>query len=157
MHITGIKTAQKVSDMSIERKLSHIRKFLVNLAVQELSLFALERGLQALFDENADWADVSFEEVLLLRALVPTLFLGYSVKIDLCQTATDSICDSMLVWTGTAAEVECAGRPGRVLAQRAARAVSKEVLGALCDANAVASGVVWLVWECGAQVTHRHA
>jgi hypothetical protein len=36
-------------------KISHVGQFLVDLSVQEGSLIARERGLQALFDENADY------------------------------------------------------------------------------------------------------
>lgn len=38
-------------------KKSHVSQFLVDLSVQEGSLVARERGLQAVFDENADYRD----------------------------------------------------------------------------------------------------
>ena len=38
-------------------KKSHVSQFLVDLSVQEGSLVARERGLQALFDESADYWD----------------------------------------------------------------------------------------------------
>lgn len=40
---------------------SHVSQFLVDLSVQEGSLVARERGLQALFDENANYWDTVSE------------------------------------------------------------------------------------------------
>jgi hypothetical protein len=42
---------------------SHVGQLVVNLAVQEGSLVAGERGLETLLDEDADWRVVSYSHI----------------------------------------------------------------------------------------------
>jgi hypothetical protein len=56
MHITeGLEARMCVK--------SHVGQLVVNLAVQEGSLVAGERGLETLLDENADWRVVSYSRI----------------------------------------------------------------------------------------------